>query len=133
VKLTKITKGGKTVGAKVSLTYRAEGSATSGKLVLGRVEPGKWDGTNYRDAASGKTPGYVIGVVDEFKDLLASKPAERSFEIDYAKFGLMGGERLDLTSVWDLGSSLPGWAGINLHVWGMTRDGVGSMAVKLPE
>jgi len=125
VKVTPITAKGKVVGAKISGQLRPSGSHNSVRLVLGKVEPGKWGPSSYRQAAAGQTPGYVLHTGPSHSAVKEGDPFE--IKLMYGKDPFKGGEKVDITSVWN-----PAGGSSAVHVWGMTRNGVPSEAVTLP-
>ena len=124
VKVTPIKAKGKVVGARIKGQLRPAGSYNKVQLVIGKAEKGKYGPSTYRDAAAGKTKGYVLQKGPAVKDVKEGAPFE--IKISYGK-GFKGGETVDVTSVWsrDGGSSA-------LHVWGMTRSGIPPATVTLP-
>jgi len=125
VKVSPITAKGKVVGAKISGQLRPEHNHNSVRLVLGKVLPGKYDGSSYRQAATGQTQGYVLHTGPEHTGVKQGDPFE--IKLMYGKDPFKGGEKVDITSIWS-----PNAGGTAVHVWGMTRNGVPSEAVTLP-
>ncbi|HLU68731.1 MAG TPA: hypothetical protein VKZ63_20760 [Kofleriaceae bacterium] len=125
VQVTPIKRAGKTQGARIKLTLRPERGYESGRLVLGRTEPNKWGPTTYREAATKPEKGYLVQELDRFTGV--KQPTEKTIEVHYGKGnGLKPGDKVDLTSVWNSSSG-------TVHVWGMTRSGVPSAPITLPE
>jgi len=125
VKVTPITAKGKVVGAKISGQLRPAGSHNSVRLVLGKVDPGKWGPSTYRQAATGETKGYVLHNGPSHSAVKDGDPFE--IKLMYGKDPFKGGETVDVTSVWN-----PAGGASAAHVWGMTRDMVPSQAITLP-
>jgi len=125
VKVTPITAKGKVVGAKISGQLRPSGNHNSVRLVLGKVDPGKYGPSTYRQAASGESKGYVLHTGPTHQGVKDGDPFE--IKIMYGKDPFKGGEKVDITSVWN-----PAGGSSAVHVWGMTRNMVPSQAVTLP-
>lgn len=114
---------GKVVGAHIKAQLQPADGYNKVQLVLGKVDPGKYSGANYRDAATGKTKGYVLHKGESKSNPQNGDPIE--MKVEYGKGPFKGGEKVDVTSVW----SKNGGAA---HIWGMTRNGVSSKPETLP-
>jgi hypothetical protein len=122
VTVSPMTRGGKTIGARIKLTLRPEAGRSSGKLVLGRYEQGKFNEANYRDVVVDPKGGYFVHGLYEFSNVMMA--TELNLELEYGKGNTFaGGEKLELASVWN---------GAAAHVWGMTRSGLPGVAIELP-
>jgi hypothetical protein len=130
VKVAPIKQKGKVVGATIRARLRPEMHGYNKvQLILGKISHGKYTQKNYRDAAIGKEPGYVLAKGPSFK--YAKNGDEVEFKLTYGKGnGLRGGEQVDVTSIWSREGGLHASAP---HVWGMTRDGIPSEPITLPK
>jgi len=121
---------GKVVGATIRARLRPEDHGFNKvELVLGRVAHNAYGHHNYVDAATGKLPGYVLAHGPALK--YARNGDEVELKLTYGQGNaLRGGDKVDVTSIWSKEGGLHPSAP---HVWGMTRDGIPSQPITLPE
>jgi len=130
VTVTPIKAKGKVVGATIRARLRPEDHGFNKvELVLGRVTQSTFHQNNYRDAATGKVPGYVLARGPALK--YARNGDEVELKLTYGQGNAFrGGEQVDVTSIWSKEGGLTPSAP---HVWGMTRDGIPSQPITLPQ
>ena len=115
IQTSPITRGGKTIGANVTLTVHPE-RYQNVRIGLGRmkarVPAGVSDqGAYKRELAAGVRSGYLRVKLGEKKGL-TNKPFQLQFQVLYGKAGLKAGDKVDLVSAFYNETSY-------FHIYGM--------------